>query len=224
MKQAVHPDCVMRELFGLMNTVGTKKFLRGTDHKPKEKFIGCLFSYAIRKFTEKDWFINQLQEPASSDFTLTTYTERPITEKPAETACVQLVELPERINNEPDKIQAIHNIIDKKYSDLYQYERGTMLLIFGNFEGVDNYLDNISDYIINKQANNKYAMVWFIYLNSVDIINSFIYSVSILWPMENRANLKIVLKDEFGKGVIFHNKYFDKFLINSQDDERRDSL
>lgn len=213
MKQILHPDSELKGLLELIEKVGSRDFLRSPKHqKSKERFIGCLFAYAIRRYTEREWFINQLEEPDSSDFTLTAYFERRLAEKPAETAHIQLVALPERIKDINNKLAEIKKIIDKKYSSRYQYESYTMLLIFGNFEGVNDYIGDIFNYVQEKQRCGKFKMVWLLYLISIDLVNSFIYNVNLLWPEEKKTEIIVKLREELGKGIIYPSKYFDKFF------------
>src|SRR3989338_7621779 len=85
MREAIHPDSIIKESLVLIEKVGSRDFLRSPRHKKeKEKFIAGLFTYAIRKYSEREWFIDQLPEPASSDFMLTACFDRLIKEKPFE--------------------------------------------------------------------------------------------------------------------------------------------
>lgn len=211
MIKVIHPDSVMKELVNLIESVGSRDFLRGPKYqKEKEKFIACFFAYAIRKFSEKEYFINQLPEPDSSDFKLSAFCDRPDKNKPLETAPIQLVELPQVLVNSQDIFGAIYKIIGKKYGK-YSDEDKLMLLIFSNFEGRRTYIDSIKKFIEEKQREDKYNMVWLLRFIGIDKIKGFNCEVSQLWPNSGVINFWLI--DEFNRGIVYNNSYIEKYAV-----------
>ena len=203
----------MKELVILIESVGKRNFLKSPEYqKEMEQFIACFFAYAIRKFSEKEYFIHQVPEPDSSDFRLSTFNNETVETRALKTALIQLVELPQILTRERDIINKIYEIISAKYGK-YSDENKLMLLIFSNFEGHQSYVDNIRQFVKEKQREGRYNMVWLLRFIGVNEIKGFNCEVNQLWP--NSSVINFWLTDEFNRGIVYNNSYIKKYLIKS---------
>lgn len=204
-----HPDDLLKEIFILIKKIGAEKFLHSAGYnKERDGFMACLFAYAMRKFQQKEWFIQQVGDPP--DFEMIALTGRATKDKPFDHAMVELVSIPQDIDKTEDKLGYVVDVLKKtKINEKYRLEEGTILLIFINASCGPILSGDLSKWV-SKNKPKYFGEILCIYILSVSLEDSFIYVVKSLTRPENLLTIK--LKDEFNKGIIFDHLLLRKFI------------
>lgn len=59
-----HPDQVLIGLLSFITNIGSRRFLTGAGYnKEIESWVAVLFTYALRKWLKREWFIQQISDP-----------------------------------------------------------------------------------------------------------------------------------------------------------------
>ena len=94
-----HPDYILSELIKLIPEISSQKFLNGAGYnKERDSFVSILFTYAIRKWSQREWFIQQISDPP--DFYIISPTNRAIKDKPMDRMGIEIVEIKTENGNE----------------------------------------------------------------------------------------------------------------------------
>jgi hypothetical protein len=199
-----HPDHIMGGLIDLIRKIGTKKFLHGSGlNKERDSFVAVLFTYAIRKWSHREWYIQQIQDPP--DFHIISPTDRPTKEKPIDRLGVEIVELKD------ETVEVAISTLERTKLTNYAPGEGTVLLIFINSKiGLVN-LKDFSIWIARNQDKFKaFSEIYILFLSQFTPETALDYTlVNVLkvWSQH------IVLKEEFNKGVLFPHPLIDKFGV-----------
>lgn len=210
LEKSSHPDYMMGEVLKTVQRVGSGKFLQGAKfQKDRESFIACLFTYAVRKRLKREWYI-QLIDDDPPDFRILAPSDRSIKEKPINVIGVEIVEMRESTLD-----LATKNLERTKLTN-YAPPSNTALLIFVNSEVLAQDLPALNLWIknnLNKFSN--FAKIYLLSLDKFSTANALEYTV--IDAIDIRIE-KCVLKDEFGKGIIYPHPLLDKFKVEIIDE------
>ena len=204
----IHPRKVFEECYETLKKVGARNFLKSPKYKKEfEKFVAVLFTFGVRKFTKREWYLQQIGDPP--DFELMTASDRETKDKPVDHAMIELVTIPEIVDSQQDKFKFTIDILEKgKLASHYQPEKGIILLIFLNSLSGPILSEQLSEYFLTNY-NNKFKNVWCLYLLSIDPILSVRYIVKQLLP--NKEVVECALKEELSEGIKYPHPLLDKF-------------
>ncbi len=200
--KSAHPDHIMHGLIDLIGKIGTARFLHGAGlNKERDSFVAVLFTYAIRKWSHREWYIQQIQDPP--DFHIISPTDRSTKEKPIDRLGVEIVELKD------ETLEAVINTLERTKLTNYAPEEGTVLLIFINSKiGLIN-LKDFSIWIAKNQDKFKaFSEIYILFLSQFTLETAVDYTlVNVLkvWSQH------VLLKEEFNKGIVFTHPLLDKF-------------
>lgn len=208
MGKLFHPDQIMSGLIDIISEIGPTKFLRGAGfNKERDAFIGVLFCYAIRKWSQREWFIQQIQDPP--DFYVISPTDRSIKERPVDRIGVELVEIMD------ESIDLAISTLERTKLSNYFPSEGTALLIFINSKISILNLKEFSLWIVrNKEKFSSFSEVYILFMGtSYQEIGMNYTLVNVLKAWSQCC----ILKDEFGNGVLFPHCLIDKYKIKFVD-------
>lgn len=202
--KSLHPDRLMCNLVDLISEIGSTKFLHGAGlNKDRDSFVAVLFAYAIRKWSKREWFVQQIQDPP--DFYLISPTDRTIKEKPVDRAGVEVVEIKDKT------LEAVIETLERTKLTNYDPGEGTILLIFINSEvGLEN-LELLNIWIVNNRE--KFSVFSEIYIL---FINQFTTETIVSYTVVNALKAWAVsckLIEDFNKGIIYPHPLIDKYMV-----------
>jgi hypothetical protein len=196
-----HPNFEFRNIVDLIKKVGPKKFLESPQYDAdRDMMIACMFAYAIRMLEKREWFLRRGDNPP--DFEMVTTTSRKLKEKPIDFVQVEIVKVPVSFTSSN---QAVEMIKKKKLSN-YVIGDDNILLIFINHPAGPMWSGEIGQKL--EIDGKSFSQVWAIYILEANAADSFIYCVRCLKP--GGEILKLSLRKEFMKGLIYPNEYIEK--------------
>lgn len=203
----MHPDAKLKGIIKLILRIGAKKFLEGAGlNKEREGFLSCLFAYALRKRTKKEYFLQQEEDPP--DFSMIAPSDRPFKEKPFDNFNVEIVEIPILVKDKEDKLQFSIDLIKNKKLDEYYLQEGTFLLIFINSDSASGLATGIAEFVQNNQnLFKRYGEVYILFItsfNAREVMGFTLVNVIKKW------DVLLSLKEEFNKGILFKHPVFER--------------
>lgn len=205
LKKSEHPDQVLVRLLSFVDSIGSVKFLTGAGYnKERDLLVAILFAYAIRKWSRREWFIQQLTDEPP-DFYLISPSDRPFSERPVDRAGIEIVEI--RTGEPQEAIQ----IIQRTKIENYLPPRRTFLLIFLNTRQAVRVGLELSRWALqNPEKFRHFSEVYFLYLISFSPITTWTYRILNLFKHWYQI---CVLSEEFNKGIIFPHPLIDKHQV-----------
>lgn len=197
-----HPDQVLHGLLSFVTDNSSHEFLTGAGYnKERESLVAILFTYAIRKWSQREWFIQQISDPP--DFYMISPTNRPI--KPLDRVGIEIVEIK---TESPE--EAIKTILRTKLENYFP-SHGTMLLVFLNSPNAIRVGQEINRWAIwNKEKFSRFTELYFLYLMSFSPTKTWTYRIINGFKAWNQV---CNLSEEFNKGIIFPHPLIDKFEV-----------
>lgn len=172
-----HPNAILKELVDLIIQIGGAEFLNGPKYnKQRDALIACMFAYAIRAFTGREAYIQQIEDPP--DFALLLPTDRTTKEIPFDYAQVENVQVPTHVDQEPNKLEFTKDLLLRTKLTNYFPAKGTLLLIHLNATSALQILPGLKVwYQQNQELFKQFGEVFIFYINSVTVDNSITYTV-----------------------------------------------
>jgi|SRR3989344_437350 len=197
-----HPDYVLSGLLKLILKIGTQKFLNGAGYnRDRDSFVSILFTYAIRKWSKREWFIQQISDPP--DFYVISPTNRATKDKPIDCMGVEIIEIKAESTDE-----AIVTVLQSKLKN-YAPGSGTALLVFLNNKNAIRVGSQLSTWAVrNREKFNNFSELYFLYLESFSSTTTWAYRVINIFKVWEQ---KCVLSEEFKKGILFPHDLIDKY-------------
>lgn len=207
--KSAHPDHIMGDLIHLIGKIGATKFLYGAGlNKERDSFVAVLFAYAVRKWSHREWYIQQIQDPP--DFYISSPTDRPTKEKPIDRLGVEIVELRD------ETVEAAISTLERTKLTNYIPDKGTVLLIFINSKIGFGNLKDFSIWIARNQDKFKaFSEIYILFLGQFTpetVLDYTLVNILKVWSQH------IVLKKEFGRGVLFMHPLLDKYGVKVKKD------
>lgn len=128
------PHSMIEKIHEALSSIGPEKFFSNPDEETKklrESMAESFFALALKKDSKQDWWVMQ-PEKDPPDFTLTSWTENPIT---ITLAPFELVEIPPRCKSFEEMWKIVKKKLEKGYLKSYH------LLIFINNERSTEWLE-----------------------------------------------------------------------------------
>lgn len=200
-----HPDHLMKRLLDKMASIETKDFLTKAGlNQERELFIAVLFAYAIRKWSNREWFIQKGEDPP--DFYVVSPTERKIKERPMDKIAVELVEMRTGI------LEDAISCLERTKLTNYCLESGTILLIFINATTSISTIEQLTIWIVrNREKFSVFSEIYILYIVSFSKEFAIVYNlVNILKVWHQDCNLS----EEFNRGIRFNHKLIEDYLVN----------
>jgi hypothetical protein len=148
------PHFMIEKIHEALSSIGPEKFFSNPDEKTKklrESMAEAFFALALKKDSKQDWWVVQPEEDPP-DFTLTSWTENPIT---ITLAPFELVEIPARCKSFEEMWRIVKKKLEKGYPENYH------LLIFINNEKSTEWLELLN----NKLAVSvPFQTIWTLHL------------------------------------------------------------
>lgn len=200
-----HPDQILTQLVLVIEKIGSEKFLSGAGYnKERDSLVSVLFAYGLRKWSQREWFLQQISDPP--DFHMISPTDRP--KKPIDRFGVEIVEI--REGNSVDAIE----ILERAKLTHYFPGRGTRLLIFLNNTNTTNAVkvgSRILEWALkNKDKFSEFSEVYLLFIISFSKDKILTYRVINLF---NPWSETCYLSDEFNKGIVFPHPLIDKHAV-----------
>lgn len=207
--KSLHPDYVMANLVDLVNAIGVHKFLHGAGHnKDRETLVSVLFAYAIRKWSRREWFIQQIDDPP--DFYVVSPTDRSVKERPVDRYGVEIIEI-----NTDDPKEAITTVENVKLKD-YAVTPRPALLMFLNTTNAIAVGRALSVWAVRERERfNNFTELYCLHLIS--------FSSQTLWSWQllnvfRPWSVQCVFTEEFNKGVVYPHALIEKLGVGVEPD------
>lgn len=170
-------------------------------NKERDAMISVFFAYAIRKWSKREWFIQQVDDPP--DFFMISPTNR--AKKPVDRLGVEIIEIRDKEINE-----AI-NTLERSKLEKYVPSKGTVLLVFlNNTNAVKVGIGLVEWAVENRSLFENFSELYFLYLIHFSPEDTWTYKIINIFKKWSQV---CNLSEEFNKGIIYPHPLIDKHKV-----------
>ncbi len=155
----IHPHTLLDNIGKIINKVGSEKFFSSPEEdvkKAREGFFAYFFTLAMKKYTNRDWWLTQYPEAVRNypDFDLISVGDE------TNPIIVEKVELT-GVYPHFENFEKMMEVINKKKNKYGNKSLDFSLLIFINHEKSEDYLDFLRKNLI---SHDPFISIWTIHL------------------------------------------------------------